>query len=199
MSLSAHQPFFDAEDYLHWEAAQQERHEYIDGEVFALAQASARHATIARNLGTLLRQHLHGSPCTVFVSDMQVHVAPDSAFYYPDVFVTCSEADRQRSQFQCEPTLVVEVLAPATGAYDRGAKFSSYRKLPSLREYLLIDSERMAVDLCRHDVAERWSLYPLEAPEQQVELASLGLQVSLHALYEDVRWEASRSVAAASR
>ena len=85
MSLSAHQPFFDAEDYLHWEAAQQERHEYIDGEVFALAQASARHATIARNLATLLRQHLHGSPCTVFVADMQVHVAPDSAFYYPDV------------------------------------------------------------------------------------------------------------------
>ena len=64
----------------------------LDGEVFALAQASARHATIARNLATLLRQHLHGSPCTVFVADMQVHVAPDSAFYYPDVFVTCSEA-----------------------------------------------------------------------------------------------------------
>jgi Uma2 family endonuclease len=113
-------------------------------------------------------------------------VEEDNAFFYPDVFVTCAAADRAQSHYKSAPSLVVEVLSPSTSAYDRGAKFAAYRRLPGLREYVLIDSERLSVDLFRRDDAGRWVLYPFDAVDQQVEFASVSLQLPLQALYEDV-------------
>lgn len=186
MNLPAHQPRFDAADYLAWEAGQSEKHEYLDGEVFAMAGASDAHVTVALNLAMALRSHLRGSPCSVFISDMKLHVAEDNAFFYPDVFVTCAESDRASSHSKQAPTLVAEVLSPATSAFDRGAKFAAYRKLPSLREYLLIDPERLSVDLFARDGdSGRWVLHPLEAGHT-LELASVGLSLPMEALYQDV-------------
>ena len=186
MSLPAPQPFFDAQAYLAWEAEQSTKHEYHDGEVFAMAGASDAHVTVALNIAMALRNHLRGSPCSVFISDMKLRVEEDNAFFYPDVFVTCAESDRGQSHSKSAPVLVVEVLSPATSAYDRGAKFAAYRKLPTLREYALIDPERLSLDLFRRDGdSKRWVLHPIEAGGH-VEWASVGLQVPLEALYEDV-------------
>ena len=186
MSLPAPQPFFDAQAYLAWEAEQSTKHEYHDGEVFAMAGASDAHVTVAGNVYMALRNHLRGSPCSVFISDMKLRVEEDNAFFYPDVFVTCAESDRGRSHSKSAPVLVVEVLSPATSAYDRGAKFAAYRKLPTLREYALIDPERLSLDLFRREGdSKRWVLHPIEAGGH-VEWASVGLQVPLEALYEDV-------------
>ena len=186
MSLPAPQPFFDAQAYLAWEAEQSTKHEYHDGEVFAMAGASDAHVTVAGNVYMALRNHLRGSPCSVFISDMKLRVEEDNAFFYPDVFVTCAESDRGQSHSKSAPVLVVEVLSPATSAYDRGAKFAAYRKLPTLREYALIDPERMSLDLFRREGdSKRWVLHPIEAGGH-VEWASVGLQVPLEALYEDV-------------
>ena len=186
MSLPAPQPFFDAQAYLAWEAEQSTKHEYHDGEVFAMAGASDAHVTVAGNVYMALRNHLRGSPCSVFISDMKLRVEEDNAFFYPDVFVTCAESDRGQSHSKSAPVLVVEVLSPATSAYDRGAKFAAYRKLPTLREYALIDPERLSLDLFRRDGdSKRWVLHPIEAGGH-VEWASVGLQVPLEALYEDV-------------
>ena len=186
MSLPAPQPFFDAQAYLAWEAEQSTKHEYHDGEVFAMAGASDAHVTVAGNVYMALRNHLRGSPCSVFISDMKLRVEEDNAFFYPDVFVTCAESDRGQSHSKSAPVLVVEVLSPATSAYDRGAKFAAYRKLPTLREYALIDPERLSLDLFRREGdSKRWVLHPIEAGGQ-VEWASVGLQVPLEALYEDV-------------
>ncbi len=186
MSLPAPQPFFDAQAYLAWEAEQSTKHEYHDGEVFAMAGASDAHVTVAGNVYMALRNHLRGSPCSVFISDMKLRVEEDNAFFYPDVFVTCAESDRGQSHSKSAPVLVVEVLSPATSAYDRGAKFAAYRKLPTLREYALIDPERLSLDLFRRDGdSKRWVLHPIEAGGY-VEWASVGLQVPLEALYEDV-------------
>lgn len=186
MSLPAPQPFFDAQAYLAWEAEQSTKHEYHDGEVFAMAGASDAHVTVAGNVYMALRNHLRGSPCSVFISDMKLRVEEDNAFFYPDVFVTCAESDRGQSHSKSAPVLVVEVLSPATSAYDRGAKFAAYRKLPTLREYALIDPERLSLDLFRREGdSKRWVLYPIEAGGH-VEWASVGLQVPLEALYEDV-------------
>ncbi len=193
MTLPARQPRFDAQNYLEWEAGQAEKHQYLDGEVFAMVGASDAHVTIAGNVYMALRQHLRGGPCSVFISDMKLRVEEDNAFFYPDVFVTCAAADREQGQYKSAPSLVVEVLSPSTSAYDRGAKFAAYRKLPSLGEYLLIDSERLSADLFRRDEAGRWVLYPFDAAAQQLDLASVGLQLPLSALYEEVRLENTRA------
>ncbi|GAA3991170.1 Uma2 family endonuclease [Comamonas faecalis] len=171
MDLPAHQSLFDADAYLAWEAEQPTKHEYLAGEVFAMAGAPDAHVTIAGNVYMALRNHLR--------------VEEDNAFFYPDVFVTCSDADRQQRNAKSEPTLIVEVLSPATSAYDRGAKFAAYRKLASLREYLLIDPERLAADLFRRDGdSPRWVLHPFEAGDT-VECASVGLTLPIEALYAD--------------
>ena len=193
MTLPARQPRFDAQNYLEWEAGQAEKHQYLDGEVFAMVGASDAHVTIAGNVYMALRQHLRGGPCSVFISDMKLRVEEDNAFFYPDVFVTCAAADREQGQYKSAPSLVVEVLSPSTSAYDRGAKFAAYRKLPSLGEYLLIDSERLSADLFRRDEAGRWVLYPFDAAAQQLDLASVGLQLPLSALYEEVQLENTRA------
>lgn len=192
MSLPAQKPFFDAQAYLAWEAEQSDKHEYHDGEVFAMAGASEAHVTVALNVAMALRNHLRGSPCSVFISDMKLRVEEDNAFFYPDVFVTCADSDRGQSHSKSAPVLIVEVLSPTTSAFDRGAKFAAYRKLPTLREYAVIDPERLSLDLFRREgdsdsesASQRWVLHPIDAGGQ-VEWASVGLQLPLEALYEDV-------------
>jgi Uma2 family endonuclease len=182
------EPLFDAEAYLAWENEQDQKHEYVDGEVFAMAGASENHVTIALNIAMALRAHLRGGPCRVFISDMKLRVDSANSFFYPDVFVTCSATDLA-PQFKNEALLVVEVLSPGTSAYDRGDKFARYRGLPSLQEYLLVDSEQRRAELFRRDPAregERWLLYP-RAGQQSLELASVGLELTLDSVYEDVR------------
>jgi Uma2 family endonuclease len=185
MTVPAAKPQFDAPSYLAWEDEQPEKHEYLDGEVFAMAGASESIVTLAGTLLMALRNHLPGGPCSVFIADMKLQVEADNAFFYPDVFVTCAESDRAHSHFKTAPTLVVEVLSPTTSAFDRGAKFAAYRKLPSLREYALVDTERLSVDLFRRDDTGHWVLYPSERGEM-VEFASVGLSVPVEQLYEDV-------------
>ena len=185
MTVPAARPPFDASSYLDWEADQPEKHEYLVGEVFAMAGASEAHVTLAGNVFMALRNHLRGGPCSVFISDMKLRVEADNAFFYPDVFVTCAETDRAHSHYKAALSLVVEVLTPTTSAYDRGAKFAAYRKLPSLREYVLIDTERLSIDLFRRDYGGHWVLCPSEAGDT-VEFARVGLSVPMERLYEDV-------------
>ena len=175
MTVPAARPPFDASSYLDWEADQPEKHEYLVGEVFAMAGASEAHVTLAGNVFMALRNHLRGGPCSVFISDMKLRVEADNAFFYPDVFVTCAETDRAHSHYKAALSLVVEVLTPTTSAYDRGAKFAAYRKLPSLREYVLIDTERLSIDLFRRGDGGHWVLYPSEAGDP-VEFASAGAE-----------------------
>jgi len=96
MGRPAQTPVFSAADYLAWEATQAERHEFIDGEVFAMAGAEDRHVTVAGNLYMTLRQHLAGSPCRTYMSDMRLHVAAAESYFYPDVLVTCKQLQRCR-------------------------------------------------------------------------------------------------------
>ena len=122
-----------ASDYLAWEAEQKDRHEFVGGETFAMAGAEDRHVTVTGNLYMALRQHLSGSPCRTFMSDMRLSVATLGSYFYPDILVTCSAADLASPLAKSEPKLIVEVLSPSTAAYDRGLKFSHYRKLGRLR------------------------------------------------------------------
>lgn len=193
MTQLAAKPKFDADAYLAWEAEQPYKNEYVNGEVFAMSEVLADHVTATGNVAIALRNHLRGGPYRVFMAGLKLRVEADDAFYYPDVFVTCAQSDRVEPRYQSAPSLIVEVLSPSTSAYDRGEKFASYRKLPSLREYVLVNPERMSVDVFRRDeAAGRWVLYPFEAGHT-VELASVGLSLPIGAIYEDVRFEPATS------
>ncbi len=107
-------------EYLVWEAAQSERHEFVNGEVFAMSSAEERHVTVTGNLYVALRQHLRGTPCRTLIVDMKLHVAATNSYFYPDVMVTCSAADDASPLTKSEPTLLAEVLSPNTAAYRGG-------------------------------------------------------------------------------
>jgi len=185
MGLPAHKPTFTATDYLAWEPSQLDRHEYIDGEVFAMAGAEDRHVTVSLNVAMALRQHLSGSACRTYISDMRVHVASANSYFYPDVLVTCSAGDTARPVFKTEPKLIIEVLSPGTAAYDRGLKFSCYRQLASLEEYVLIDPETRSTDGYRKGQDGLWVLHPF-ASGAPVTLASVALTLSAAQLFADV-------------
>ena len=176
---------FSPEAYLTWEAEQPEKHEYVDGEVFAMAGAAEGHITVCLNVAMALRQHLRGSPCRTFMADMKVQAHADSGFYYPDVVVTCSARDAKDPLVKREPSLLVEVLSPSTAAYDRGVKFSSYRQLPSLQEYVLIDTDTRATDVYRKGDDGLWVLHPF-ASDEAVELASVALTIPAAVLFDEL-------------
>lgn len=185
MTLARPSPVFSAEAYLAWEAEQPGKHEYVAGEIFAMTGASDAHVTVAGNLFSLLLSHLRGGSCRVFMSDMKLRVEKANAFFYPDVFVTCDEADRSRQHFKEHPLLIAEVLSPSTSAYDRGRKFAAYRGLPSLREYVIADPESLSVDLFRKNNTGDWMLLPYVAGAE-VEFASVGFKAKIESLYENV-------------
>ena len=118
-------PAFTAADYLRWEAEQLDKHEYLRGETFAMGGASRRYVTISGNVFSALDDALEGTPCRAYMADMKVQAAADEAYFYPDVLVTCDPADHRADQFMRAPKLIVEVLSPATAAYDRGEKFAA--------------------------------------------------------------------------
>jgi len=185
MGQAAQTPVFSAADYLAWEPAQLDRHEFLDGEVFAMAGAEDRHVTASMNIAFALRQHLSGSACRTYMSDMRLQVAAANSYFYPDVLVTCSARDLASPLVKTEPKLVIEVLSLSTAAYDRGLKFSHYRSLPSLEEYALIDLDTRSTDVYRKGTDGLWVLHPFGRGEAVV-LASVALELSAMQLFADV-------------
>ncbi len=135
-------------EYLEWENRQAERHELYRGEIFAMVGVRRVHGIVTFNVAASLKQQLKGSPCRAFTESLKVQVAENSIFY-PDVFVTCDPDDLTTEYIFRAPTVIIEVLSESTKAFDRGLKFALYRRLPSLREYLLIDPDTRLVELFR--------------------------------------------------
>lgn len=185
MGLPVHKATFTADDYLAWESAQLDRHEYLNGEVFAMAGAEDRHVTVSMNIAFALRQHLTGSPCRTYMSDMRLQVAAANSYFYPDVLVTCSALDAASPMVKTAPKLIIEVLSPSTAAYDRGLKFGHYRSLPSLQEYALVDLDSRTTDCYRLGADGFWVLHPFARGEAVV-LASVTLTLTAEQLFADV-------------
>ena len=173
------------DEYLAWEAEQAEKHDFIDGEVYAMAGAESGHVTAAGNLYMALRQHLAGTPCRTFIADMKVQAKEGDNYFYPDVVVTCSDADRSSPLVKREPTLIIEVLSPSTEAYDRGEKFAQYRSIASLKEIAFIDMSSRRTDVYRRGADGLWVLHPFDAGAA-VTLASVELTVSAAIMFAEV-------------
>ena len=147
-----------AAQYLESEPAQLEKYQYIHGDVFAMGGASRRHATVSGNLLTELDRSLEGSPCRVYIADMNLEIKKEEIYFYPDVLVTCDPGDHKAEQFMRSPVIVAEVLSDSTAAFDRGDKSTHYRRPPSLKEFVLIDPERKRIELYRRTKQDTWEL-----------------------------------------
>lgn len=179
------------EEYLAFEEKSSVKHEYINGEIYAMSGGTDDHNTIAQNIQVALRAHLRGSNCRVYIGDVKVQ--PEvSNYYYPDVLVTCNPADRETPLYKRFPKLIVEVLSPSTEAFDRGDKFVNYQSFESLEEYVLINPKHRRVEVFRRAEGSLWMLQLYREEEDTdvvVEFNSVGLKVPLSLLYEDVRVE----------
>ncbi len=185
MGQAAQKPVLSAEEFIAWESSQAERHEFVNGEVFAMAGAEDRHVTVAGNVYIALREHLRGTPCRTYVSDMKLNVAAANSYFYPDVMVTCDAGDAASALVKQEPVLLVEVLSLSTAAYDRGDKFVHYRRIASLQEYVLVDIDTRRTDVFRKQADGLWVLHPFAAPDP-IQLASVNMVLSSDALFAEV-------------
>jgi Uma2 family endonuclease len=192
------------DEFIAWESKQDSKYEYIFGNIHAMTGGSIPHNDIAVNLGTdlknLLRGYGRGSGCKVLIADAKLQTS-SSAYFYPDVMVTCDERDRTAIDAIRYPCLVVEVSSPSTGFRDRSTKLHHYRHIETLQEYVLIDSERMFVEIYRRYDQNKWEyiVYLAEeitegidkslneiASEIEITLTSINYSFSLAVLYENV-------------
>jgi len=179
-------PLFSLEEYLELEENSTVKHEYIDGHVYAMASGTINHGLIAVNAVAALRSHLRGGPCRVYNSDVGVQLAA-RRIVYPDVSVSCDPRDHADggARFISHPLLLVEVLSPATAAYDRGDEFAMYQALDSVREYLLLDAERRAGELWTRRADGSWRPRAF-GPGEDLYLATIDLRITAAVFYEDV-------------
>ncbi len=185
MVANQSQNYISPEEYLKLEELSQLKHEYIQGETYAMAGASDAHVTLSVNLVTLLRNHVRGSGCRVYMSDMKARIESRNIYYYPDVMVTCDQRDKAFQSFKRHPCLIIEVLSKGTEAFDRGDKFADYQNLETLQEYVLISQKRQRVECFRRNAEGLWVLHSY-TQGSEIHLASVNLRTSMGAIYEDV-------------
>lgn len=186
MSQPALETAFDPDAYLSWEEHQPEKHEFFQGEVFAMVGARREHVVVALNIAAALKQRLRGGPCQAYISDMKLHVSAVDAFFYPDVMVSCDPRDHSAERYLEHPILVIEVLSDTTAAFDRGDKFAAYRTLPDLQEYILVDVRSRRIESFRQTNDSEWLFHDYRAEQGDCRLSSLDLVLPFDEIFEDV-------------
>jgi len=189
--------FHTAEDYLGLERQSDQRHQFIDGQIYAMAGESLAHSTICCNLLSLLVSQLRGTPCRGLSPNMKIRSGPaqkhsrKGLFSYADASVVCGEPrfhDEHRDVL-LNPTLIVEVLSPSTEAFDRGEKFHRYSAhLDSLRDYLLVSSESAVIDHLRRNAAGEWLFTSVAGLNAMLIIESIGCRLPLAEVYERVEF-----------
>lgn len=171
-------------EYLAMEEESRIRHEFVNGEMYAMSGGTQRHNRIALNMAAALLSALRGKPCQVFVNDVKLNVARGEAYYYPDLMVVCGESYRTAGDAKSvtDPVLVVEVLSPSTENIDRREKLAAYRRLRSLVEYVLISQDQRQVEIYRRQGDIGWFYLSFEA-DDDVMLSSLDITVPIPDIY----------------
>ncbi len=183
---TAEQLRFSAEDYLAWEETQAEKHEFVAGEVFAASEVQQDHVVATGNIMVALKLRLRGTPYRPYISQLKLRVEAVDAFFYPDGMVSCHPDDLGNQQYISNPTLIVEVLSDSTADYDRGGKFVAYRKLESLKEYLIVDIKARRVERFRRTADNDWLLHEYVG-EETCKLTSLNIEIPMAEIFEDIK------------
>jgi len=182
--------FFTVEEYLEMENASTEKHEYYRGEIFNMAGAKFPHVQITDNLHFQLRSKLSGIGCKPYNSDLRIYVELNGLYTYPDVSVFCGEPQfLNNDQLNAlNPTVLFEVLSESNRSYDRGEKFMLYRQIPSLREFIIIDSLSVKAEAWAINAGGHWQLKEDSDLTASLELPSLNVSIALADIYEGVRF-----------
>lgn len=186
MGLVAEKPLRSPEDYLHLEETGEIKHEYVDGEIYAMSGASRRHNMIAGNAYLRLRAQAKGSGCEAYTSDVKVYIEAQNSFYYPDAMLVRGKDDAN-THYVTRPCIVVEVISPSTSVIDRREKRMAYRKLPSLTAYLLVEIDRRHVEYFLRGDNGAWRSGTLgENDILNLNCADHLISLCLDDLYEDI-------------
>ena len=176
-------PQLTPKEYFAWEEKQLEKHEYIEGQVYAMSGGSRNHSLIAVRFTTLFSNHLDGSSCDVGNSALRVKIVKTENYTYPDISVTCDDRDKTTTQYITYPSLIVEVLSPSTEAYDRGGKFRLYSHNPVLQDYLLVSSTSIEIDLYHKKDNGEWIIINYKEGDM-IELKSINLTFAIAQIYQ---------------
>jgi Uma2 family endonuclease len=189
-ATSSQSPKLTSVEYFAWEEQQLCRHEYINGEVYAMSGGTQNHSRISLKVAALLDNHLSSGSCRAFNSDCRVNLVGSNDYTYPDASVSCDLRDKTSEQYITYPCLIVEVLSDSTEAYDfpsetlreRGNKFFRYRQNPQLQDYVLVSSQEIAIDLYRKSKTGRWEIINYRSGDI-VELQSINLSFPIEQAY----------------
>ena len=190
-------PYYQPAEYLTLERAAAYKSEYLAGEIYAMAGSSEAHNTITLNIAGELRIQFRGGPCRVYTNDMRVKVQTTGLYTYPDVVAVCGERrfeDEYRDTL-ANPTVIFEVLSPSTEGYDRGKKFTLYRRLESLMEYVLVAQDEARVEHYTRQ-GHDWLLHEAHSLDSTIHLPSLAVALPLAAIYEDIAFPNTQADAA---
>lgn len=188
MGLPKFKTKISVEDYLEGEKISKTKHEFVNGEVYAMAGASDTHHRISANCFKKLDDHLEDTDCEAFMVDMKLK-ADESDFYYPDVFVACDESPESRF-YREEPVLIIEVLSPSTRQIDRREKLKVYQQIPTVKEYLVIEQEKVHIELHRRQPDGNWltHFYNKGDFDEIIEFQSVGMEITLDEIYRRVKF-----------
>lgn len=176
MPLEKEQVFLSEEDYLREEHHSEFKNEYIDGQIYAMVGASANHNHLSSNMLAPIKNHLKNSTCNVLQSDFKVKIG--TKFFYPDVLVRCDKDDDYYTE---KPTLIIEVLSPATAKYDRSFKLATYIRIPSLVEYVMIEQSKCLVEVYqRQRMDEEWDYTAYGLGDREWNYTAYGLGDDIH-------------------
>lgn len=185
--------YLTEEDYLAFEMNADVRHEYVDGQIYAMAGAGERHNRINLNVGFHLRAAARGGHCGVFVNDMRLKIGLLHSYYYPDVMLVCNAQDTEE-YYKQQPCFIAEVLSSSTAKIDRREKLWAYQKIPSLRYYLLISSNQVKIEYFIRDAQDEWQTALLEADETlAIDCGDYHAVLRLGDIYEDVVFGGEKS------
>ncbi len=184
MTATRSHAYFTPEDYLELERMSPIKHEYLQGEVIAMAGASKAHVILVGNLSALLVNHLRGTDCIAYATDMKVRLPELNIFYYADLAVTCDERDRNSNEnFILHPKLIIEVLSDSTEAFDRGDKFSDYKTIPQLKEYVLVHQNQILIERFERRTDTLWMPTIYRAGDT-ITFNSINFACAIEELYE---------------
>ena len=185
MAAPSLRPRHTLEEYLVVEEMSSIRHEFVDGQIFAMAGASDRHNRIAGSFYNRLDDHLGDGPCEPFISDMKVWVS-ESVYYYPDVVVAC-DGPGADEYYRKQPRLIIEVSSPGTERIDRSEKLLAYKQVKSLKEYVIVSQARVQIEVFRRGRGDRWSSQVLTDLNDELRLESVGLKLTVAEVYRRVK------------
>lgn len=177
--------YISQEEYLEMERAALDKHEYYQGEVFAMSGASLRHNRISVNTLTDLANKLKDKSCQPYGSDMRIHIPKNTLYTYPDISIICGDAELTDDKFDTatNPSVIIELLSKSTGNYDRFEKFSLYREIASLKEYILVDTQRIHVEKHIRNADNSWQLTDFYSLDDSFTLSSVNVTVCLADIY----------------